>query len=63
MMERVSDEWLDEAIQKYSVIDSKSKGANVYLALCELRERRQMEDKQGKIIDCSGVDDITILIG
>ena len=52
-MERVSDEWLDEAIPKYSAIDSKSKGANVYLALCELRERRQMEDEKGELVVAS----------
>ena len=52
-MERVSDEWLDEAIPKYSAIDSKGKGANVYLALCELRARRQMEDEQGELVVAS----------
>lgn len=52
-MERVSDEWLNEAIPKYSAIDSKSKGANVYLALCELRERRQMEDEKGELVVAS----------
>lgn len=53
-MERVSDEWLDGAIQKYSAIDSKSKGVNMYhLALCELRERRQMEDENGEFVVAS----------
>jgi len=44
-MERVSDEWINDVIPKYSAIDGKSKGGNVYLALCELRERRQNEIK------------------